>query len=220
MATHRSGRVRGPTRMPTQSRGHGTRRERTCHLATEMEILDRRSLTEADARAIAELLCAVWPKPGRTVETRTAELLAQWRDYGGPEAQHPRSVVIREGGRVIAHAGADPRTIGTSRGELTILALGKVCTHPDERGRRLGAAVVHEVFKLVDDGTFRWSLFQTSHKVRPFYEKLGACLVENRIVNSLAEDPGANPFWDNVVMRYAARTGWPAGQIDLRGPGY
>jgi predicted N-acetyltransferase YhbS len=186
----------------------------------QIETIDRRNLDESDARAIAELLCAVWPKPGRTVDTRTAELIAQWRDYNGPEAQHPRSILISEGGRVIAHAGADPRTIGTSQGELRILALHGVCTDPAERGRKLGVAVVREVFKLVDDGTYPWSLFQTSHKVRPFYDKLGACLVESRIVNSLADDPNANPFWDEVVMRYPSGAGWPAGQIDLRGPGY
>lgn len=189
-------------------------------MTVHIDTLDRRSMSEADARAIAELLCAVWPKPGRTVDSRTAELLAQWRDYDGPEAQHPRSVVVREAGRVTAHAGADPRTIGTSQGELTILALGKVCTDPAERGRKLGAAVVRGVFQLVDDGTFPWSLFQTCHFVRPFYEKLGCALVENRIVNSLADDPTANPFWDDVVMRYPATEGWPAGQIDLGGPGY
>src|SRR3990170_3536820 len=91
-----------------------------------VETLDRRRLTEPDARAIAELLCAVWPKPGRTVETRTEQLLAEWRHYAGPDAQHPRSIIIREQGRVIAHSGADPRTIGTLRGEITILALGRV----------------------------------------------------------------------------------------------
>jgi predicted N-acetyltransferase YhbS len=166
------------------------------------------------------LLCAVWPKPGRSVDSRTAQLLAQWRDYDGPKDQHPRSILISEKGRVIAHAGADPRTIGTSQGEVTILALGKVCTDPARRGEQLGAAVVREVFKLVDGGAFRWSLFQTCHHVRPFYEKLGACVVENKIVNSLADDPTANPFWDEVVMRYPSGPGWPAGQIDLRGPGY
>jgi len=56
--------------------------------------------------------------------------------------------------------------------------------------------------------------------VRPFYEKLGACLVTNRIFNSLGNDPEKNPFWDEIAMRYPAAKHWPAGQIDLRGPGY
>ena len=139
-----------------------------------IETLDSCTLTEPDARAIAELLCAVWPKPGRTVETRTAQLLGQWRDYSGPEEQHPRSFIIRESGRVIAHSGIFPRTIGTQDGEITILALARVCTDPAQRGRHLGEAVVRESFKPVDDGTFPWSLYQTNHKVRPFYERFGA----------------------------------------------
>jgi predicted N-acetyltransferase YhbS len=189
-------------------------------IASHIETLDCRTLTEPDARAISELLCAVWPKPGRTVDSRTVQLLSEWRDHSGPEEQHPRCFVVRESGRMIAHSGAYPRTIGTQEGELTILALARVCTDPAARGRQLGAAVVRETFKLVDDGTFPWSLFQTSHHVRPFYEKFGACLVHNRIVNSLADDPTANPFWDEIAMRYPGRPGWPVGEIDLRGPGY
>jgi len=175
---------------------------------------------EATARAIADVLCRVWPKPGRTVETRVEKMKADWAAYNGPESQRPRSIFIRDGERVVGHAGADARTVGTSKGEVTVLALARVCTDPAERGRNLGAAVVREAFKLVDQGIYEWSLFQTTHKVRPFYEKLGACLVSNRIVNSLGDDPTKNPFWDEIVMRYPSRAGWPDGDIDLRGPGY
>lgn len=186
----------------------------------KLESIDRRTMNESDARAIAELIVAVWPKPGRTVEFRMAQLVDPWRDYDGPEAQHPRSILVREGGRVIAHSGAEPRTIRTSQGEITVLALGKVCTDPAQRGRGLGLAVILETFRLVDDGTFRWSLFQTTPDVRPFYEKLDCVLVENRIVNSLGDDPQADPFWDGVAMRYPGGSGWPEGEIDLQGPGY
>jgi hypothetical protein len=185
-----------------------------------IESMDRHSYDEATARAIAELLCIVWPKVGRTVETRVEKMKADWAAYHGPDAQRPRSIFIREGNRVIAHSGVDTRTIGTSQGDVTVLALARVCTDPALRGKNLGAAVIRETFKLIDDGAFPWSLFQTSHKVRPFYEKLGACVVTNRIVNSLGEVPAKNPFWDEVVMRYASGTGWPEGDIDLRGPGY
>ena len=186
----------------------------------KIETLDRRKLSEADARAVAELLCAVWPKLGRTVETRVAQLRSEWSEYRGPEEEFPRSAVVRDGGRVIAHAAALPRVIGTSQGEITILALAQVCTDPAQRGRRLGQAVVRAVFDAVDHGPFPHALFQTTHPVRPFYEKLGCGLVTNRIVNSLGEDPAANPFWDEVVMRYPAAKPWPEGEIDLRGPGY
>jgi hypothetical protein len=79
---------------------------------------------------------------------------------------------------------------------------------------------VRAIFDLVDHGPFEHSLFQTSHQVRPFYEKLGAGLVTNPIVDSLAADPSVNPFWDEVVMRYPAVKHWPEGEIDLRGPGF
>jgi hypothetical protein len=186
----------------------------------QIQTMHRGNYDEAVARKIAALLCTVWPKPGRTVETRVEKLKADWAAYDGPEAQCPRSIYILEGGRAIAHAGVDVRIIGTSQGRKTILALARVCTDPAERGRALGAAVVMEAFKLVDDGTFPWSLYQTTHAVRPFYEKLGACVVTNRIVNSLGTEPAKNPFWDEVIMRYPSGPGWPEGEIDLLGPGY
>ena len=108
----------------------------------EIETLDHRTIKEPDARAIAELLISIWPKPGRTVETRTNEILSQWRNYYGPEAQYPRSFLVREGDRLVAHAQADPRTIKTSAGEITILALCRVCTDPAVRGKKLGQAVI------------------------------------------------------------------------------
>ena len=184
----------------------------------QIETLDHRHLTEAEALPVAELLSKVFTK--RSVEERLAKFMNDWRDYHGPEEFYPRSLLIREGGRIVAHAAAWPRTIGTGEGEMTILALAQVCTDPMERGRRLGQAVVRAAFDLVDHGPFPHSLFQTSQRVRPFYEKLGAGLVANRIVNSLGEDPAANPFWDEVAMRYPTAKHWPAGDIDLRGPGF
>lgn len=185
-----------------------------------IETLDHRTIREVDARAIAELLIAIWPKAGRTVETRTAEMLNQWKNYHGPEAKYPRSLLVRHGSRVIAHAQADPRTIRTTAGDVTVLALARVCTDPAVRGKKLGQTVVEAAFDLVDNGPFPFALFQTRDAVRPFYEKLGAAAVSNRFVNSLAADPTANPFWDPVIMRYPSTGEWPTGEIDLRGPGW
>ena len=188
--------------------------------AMQIETIDLRTIREGDARAIATLLCAVWPKLGRTVETLTADLVTRWRDYRGPEAEYPRSFVIRENGKVIAHASATPRMISTKVGELRILALARVCTDPDARGRKLGDLVARAAFDLVDNGTFAFALFQTNEAVKPFYERFGAVPVDNRFINSVADDPTASPFWDRVIMRYPAKPGWPAGEIDLRGPGW
>ena len=51
-------------------------------------------------------------------------------------------------------------------------------------------------------------------------KKLGCSVTTNRVVNSLADDPTAYPFWDEVAMRYPAAKHWPDGEIDLRGPGF
>lgn len=190
------------------------------HGFPEIEIIDRRTINETDARAIAELIVSIWPKIGRTVETFTAEILTQWRDYRGPEEEYPRSFLIREAGRVVAHSSAYPRTIGTLKGAITVLALARVCTDPAVRGRKLGDAVVRATFGLVDHGPFPFALFQTTTDVRPFYERLGAVAVDNTFVNSMADDPNADPFWADVKMRYPATGDWSPGEIDLRGPGW
>jgi predicted GNAT family N-acyltransferase len=185
-----------------------------------IETIDRRTISEPDARAIAELVVKIWPKPDRTVDSFTADLLTQWKDYDRFENQHPRSFLIREGGRAIAHASVYPRTINTASGEMTIAALARVCTDPSVRGRKLGDAVVRKSFELVDSGAFPFSLFQTTPDVRRFYERLGAIPTHNKFVNSLADDPTVNPFWAEVPMRYPGTGKWPAGEIDLRGPGW
>ena len=186
----------------------------------QIETLDHRTLSEADARAIAELLVAIWPKPGRTVETRTAEMLTNGRSYSGPDALCPRSFLVREDGRVIAHAQAEARVIHASVVDITVLALARVCTDPEVRGKKLGQQLVRKAFDLVDQGVFQFALFQTRENVRPFYERLGAILTHNRYYNSKAEDPDKNPFWDTEIMRYPATGNWPTGDIDLRGPGW
>lgn len=185
-----------------------------------IETIDLRNVSEPDARAMAELLVAIWPKPGRTVETFVADILSRWRDYPGPEEQHPRAFLVREAGRLIAQASAYPRTIGTMDGDITILALARVCTDPAVRGRKLGQAVAQAAFELVDRGQFPFALFQTRDTVRAFYEKLGAVAVDNRFVNSSAEDLTANPWWEPAIMRYPAEGSWPEGEIDLKGPGW
>lgn len=186
----------------------------------QIETLDHRTISEADARAIAELLVAIWPKPGRTVETRTAEMLANGRSYSCPDALYPRSFLVREAGRVIAHAQVGARTIHTAIGEITVLALARVCTDPAVRGKKVGQQLVTKAFDLVDHGPFEFALFQTRETVRPFYELLGAAVADNRFYNSLTEDPTKSPFWDTEIMRYPATGNWPTGDIDLRGPGW
>ncbi len=192
----------------------------TLDLTMQIETLDARTLTDADAHAIGELLAIVWPNPEKSAAFRMQQMLDMGRGYTGTDAQAPRSFVIREAGKVIAHSAILPRTIGTSQGEMIIAGLARVCADPDQRGRGLGALVAKAALDVVDSGAFSCSLFQTTPKVRPFYEKMGACVVENKIINSLGEDPQASPFNDEVIMSYPSGGEWPEGEIDLRGPGY
>lgn len=186
----------------------------------QVEILDARVLTAADALAIGTLLATVWPKPEKDAAYRAQQMIEMGKDYSGPEAQFPRSYVIREGGKVIANASILPRTIGTTAGDITIAGLARVCTEPKQRGNGLGERIVKAAFETVDSGAFPFSLFQTSPEVRPFYEKLGCCECDNTVINSLGDDLHASPFWDRVIVRYPNQGDWPEGEIDLRGPGY
>lgn len=176
---------------------------------------------EDEALAIGSLLDKVWPKPDRGPVERAEQLKRLGQDYTGSAAAGPISHLIWDEDRVIAHALTFQRMVKSSTGELSVLALAMVGSDPACRGQGLGASVVEAALARVDGKTFSSCLFQTSHDVRPFYERYGACLVENRIVNSLSEtDPQANPFWHEVVMRYPSDGPWPEGEIDLVGSGY
>jgi predicted N-acetyltransferase YhbS len=185
-----------------------------------VEIWDSRFLSPEQALAIGGLINQTWPKPDQTAETRAARQIELGRQHLGKTGPAPRSIVVVEEDRVVAHASIFPRVIGTQRGEMLIGALAAVCTDAALRGHGLGELVVRAAFGAVDAGEYECSLFQTTPTVRPFYERFGCVVVENLIVNSLADDPEANPFWSEVIMRYPAREHWPKGKVDLRGPGY
>jgi GNAT superfamily N-acetyltransferase len=204
-----------------------------------MHVIDRidaAGMSHADARRVAALVTQAWPREQMSLDEVAETLSEQWRDYDGPAEIVPRYLVISNeasvqspqtaaaakspNGPLVAIGLVQPRTIASSHGTMTILALARVCVTPDRRGEGLGEAIARQAFNLVDDGTFDFALFQTTPEVRAFYEKLGACLVKNKLINSTAPDPKASAFWDPVVMRYPAGSGWPEGTIDLLGPGY
>jgi len=191
----------------------------------QIETLDLRTVSDADALEIAELLVRVWPKSVKTVAIRQRQLIELGQKYDRHAERAPLSFLLKlykgsESGQLIAHSAVLPRSIGTSAGDLEIAGLTRVCTAPEQRGRGLGEVIVRPVFDLVDSGAYEFSLFQTTQDVRPFYEKLGARVVENSIVNSLDADHQESPFWDKIIMRYPSGGSWPEGEIDLRGPGY
>lgn len=181
--------------------------------AIQVETLDPATADPADLRRVALLNNRVWPKDDFDPDT-AAHQIAEKLSEGC------RCHVVRRAGVIVAKSHTFARTIGTSRGELTVMALAGVCCDPNHRGEGYGRAVVAAAFGRIDRGEFPASLYQTSHHNRPFYEKLGARQIDNRFVNSLADDPDANPFWDEIAMIYPAACDWPDGVIDLRGPGY
>ena len=176
---------------------------------------------EDEALAAGELIAAVWPKPDRGPVERAEQLKRMGQQHAGPNSRAPISFLVWRGERVVAHALTFARTVKSEQGELPVMALAMVASDPACRGEGLGAAVAEAALGRVDAGAVPFALFQTSHTVRPFYEQLGCRVVENRVVNSLSEsNPEANPFWDDLVMRYPGGDGWPSGTIDLCGRGY
>lgn len=182
-----------------------------------------RRLTEIrpdEALAAGTLIASIWPRPDRGAVERAAQLTSLGETYDGPDELGPESALVFDGDRAIAHALSFARTVQTVEGPLTVLALAMVASDPAYRGQGLGDAVVRATFERVESGAFPACLFQTSFPVERFYQRFGACRVENPIVNSQGEDPTANPFWDDLVMRYPATAPWPTGEIDVCGPGY
>ena len=154
----------------------------------QIETLDRRKLTEAEARPVAELLVKVFPR--RPLEERLARFIGRWRDYDGPEEFYPRSMIIRDGERVVAHAAA---SAADDRHQRRGYDDRRACAGGDRSGvSRAEAGAGGGAGGVRAGGS--WAVrhircFRRPHQVRPFYEKLGAGLVTNEIVNSLADDP-------------------------------
>ncbi len=186
----------------------------------DLRIVDLASLTAKDARAIIEVKRSVWPNEDPPLDEAARLWQAKWQGYDGPPKQRPECAVVYEGDRTVAVGQSFARKIHTTAGPFTVLALAGVACHPDFQKRGYGRAVVRAAFDRVDAGTFPACLFQTGH-AKPFYETLGCTLVTNPFTDSLhLEDPNANPFWDDHIMRYPDTALWPEGKIDLLGPGY
>lgn len=194
---------------------------------TEREVvcLDIESLTWEQALQIKRMHRKLWPPRDEPVteelvRRQAREMLDKWAAYEGPPEQRPRAYCVLEDDTVIACAVVEPHTVVTARGPLTVHGLAGVYSAPERRGEGLGKLVVLASLEPVDAGDFPCSLFQTSFKVLPFYEKLGARRVRNRFVNSKAEDPEADPFGDDVRVVYPATYDWPEGTVDTQSEGW
>jgi hypothetical protein len=180
----------------------------------QVELVNPRTLSPARARGLLTLLHLVWPEfhPPASDET-VAALLER---LGRPDR---RLYAVFEADTVLAQATTFRRTVRTAEGPLTVLALARVCVHPDRRRRGLGDAVCHAAFAPVDEGRLPVSLFQTP--LPDFYRALGARTVSNPFFDSTNTDqPHKRPWRDPFVMIYPAGFPWPDGPVDLAGPAW
>ena len=178
-------------------------------------------LSPEQMRAVGTLLHRVFPDPESTVEQRLERFLAT------PAAREGEAFIAWDGEVPVAHAMISAREVRTPTGSLIVMALAGVYSAPERRGEGLGRLVVRATFDEVDRGAYAVSLFQTG--VPGFYDRLGARTVGNPFVNSRYVPPtdgrkprgsAEQPWWNPFVMIYPATFPWPAGTVDLLGPGY
>ena len=139
---------------------------------------------------------------------------------GWPKNQKARLFRIRDEQALVAVAKTFPREVALPNGRAVVMALTQVVCVEEYRGQGFGKAVVRAAFERVDRGDFPCAIFQCSDKNKPFYEKLGAGELLNPVINSLSDDPGVCPFWDDRIMVYPAGFEVDEGQIDTLGPGW
>lgn len=207
-------------RAPAGGRGATAECREEALLTDGLHEVEYGAFSPEEASALARLQLAVWPCEGVTVEARAAALRASASADASPARARSTMTYICQDGVIVGMATCFLRAIETCRGRLTVLALAGVGSDPARRGLGLGRRVVQQVFAKVDRGDAPVCFFQTSAPVRLFYERLGCGVVGREVVNSLADDPGGDAFWDAVAMIYPATFDWPAGRIDLRGPGW
>lgn len=121
---------------------------------------------------------------------------------------------IRDDGRLIGHVCLHRKIIGSAEGDLRIGGIAEVCVRPTHRGRGLVGRMLHEIHQWDHDGDFQMlfgdervyhsSGYQTVHNPLRYFDPKK----QQWITQPLA----------GTMTRPAARSNWPAGPIDLRGP--
>jgi predicted N-acetyltransferase YhbS len=171
-------------------------------------------VTDAHWLAIAKLYAATWINDA----TDDFDAKAKHLRNGALATPAMQYVLTLDGDRLVAAGNSFAREITVGDARFTALAMAGVAVREDLRGNGLGRQVVGELLSRVDNGEYPFAIFQTD--VPGFYEKLNSRVLDNRIVNSLADDPQARPFWSSHAILYPAA--FPLGKdtIDLLGPGY
>ena len=182
-------------------------------------------MSEAEFVAACVLHHEAFPKDGRSLEAVLDKKRPVWMGddvVPGPlrSVDAPLRYAVRDAsGRWLANAAVIRRRISTSAGPMVVLGLLDVATLPAARGQGLGEVLVRAAMGPVDRGELPVCLFETG-PAKGFYERLGARVIANEVVDSTAEDPQAPGFHDEFAMIYPGDADWPSGPIDLLGPGY
>lgn len=178
-----------------------------------LEIISGSISPEVAGKAV-RLLNKVWPEQGVEYSTLAQGLYDWIRD--DPSLQ---LLLVWKDDLLVGHARLFQRVVKTNDGQMAILGLSSVCSHPDYRGQGIGKILVARAFEEVDLSHYQVCVFQTS--VTGFYKKLGAVEVKNTFINrSNRRDPNASPWWEDHVMIYPDTPKWPEGEINLNGPGF
>ncbi len=179
-------------------------------------------ITEETAEKLYYLTLLCWPKYGVVPEKAAKQNAPTWiKNHKNITTKKPAGIFyICLDGKCLSKGEVFPREIQIAGNSMTIMALAGVCTKPEERTKGYAKEIVKSAFENVDNGLYKASLFQTTNDVKPFYEKLGAMKIKNKIINSLSENPNKYPFWNEAAMVYSPHFKWPEGTIDLLGPGY
>jgi predicted N-acetyltransferase YhbS len=170
-------------------------------------------LTDAQWLALAEFLHTVWPNPDLSSQGR-----AEYRNAAALGRPASEIITIESEGVLVAAGQIFGREVEVDGRRRNALALAAFAVAEELRGQGLGRQIVLEAFKRVDSGAFEFAIFQTG--VPGFYEPMNCRALANRVVNSLADAPDANPFHDTHIMVYPAQTALGEGVVDMCGPGY
>jgi len=187
---------------------------------SECEFIHIHNIDNELALQIATLNYEAWPNETNPIDVRAKNILKIGEKVLPEKEKWNGYIILKDNNNLVGIAYIFPREILTQTGKVTILALASVTTKKELRGKGYGKKVVKKAFSIVDKDIFPHCFFQTTPQVQPFYEKLGAKVATNKIINSKSDNPEKNPFWDPIAMHYSPNHPWFEGTIDLLGPGW
>jgi len=121
---------------------------------------------------------------------------------------------IRDNGRLVAHVCLHRRTIGSAQADLCIGGVAEVCVRPTHRGRGMVGRLLYALHQWDKESDFQM-LFGNER----VYRSSGYRTVHNPLrYHDLKKQEWIIQPLDGTMIRPGAKTDWPDGLIDLRGP--